>query len=56
MAFNVGIMLSLLKTFDAVMGFNDFMNYQIMSFYRVHITDCDCLFVGYCSKASAQYD
>lgn len=56
MDFNVGVKLLMLKTFDAVLRFGDLMRYQITSLYRAHITDFDCLFVGYCSKASAQYD
>lgn len=45
----------ILKTFDAVMCFKDFTRYRITSLYRAHITNFDCLFVGYCSKARAQW-
>lgn len=56
MDFNVGIKLLMLKTVDAAMCSNGFMCYHITSLYHAHVTDFDCLFVGYCSKASAQYD
>lgn len=54
-AINEEIQLLMLKTCDAFMSF-DFKHYRITSLYHAHITDFDCLFVGYCSKASARCD